>query len=46
MLAFSVDPCQQMITVEIEEFKIHLSLIDFAWNKETEIYLKGVIRLR
>ena len=46
MIGLSVDPCQQMITVEIEELKIQLSLIDFAWNKEQEIFLKGIIRLR
>jgi hypothetical protein len=45
-IQFSVDPCQQLLIVEIEEFKVQMSLQDFNWNKEQEIYLKGIIRLK
>ncbi|XP_053400990.1 uncharacterized protein LOC123541000 [Mercenaria mercenaria] len=45
MISFSVDPCRQLLSVAIEEFKTQMSLNDFEWNKEHEIYFKGIIRL-
>lgn len=45
MVDFRVDHCQQLLYIEIEQFQVQISLIDFEWNKEHELYLKGVIRL-
>ncbi|XP_053398282.1 uncharacterized protein LOC128556671 [Mercenaria mercenaria] len=45
MISFSVDPCKNMLSIEVEELKVQMSLSDFEWNKEQEVYLKGVIKV-
>ncbi|XP_060567959.1 uncharacterized protein LOC132726631 [Ruditapes philippinarum] len=40
-----IDACKPSIVIQIENFVIKYSLIDFEWGTEQEVSLKGVIRI-
>ncbi|XP_060596420.1 uncharacterized protein LOC132750448 [Ruditapes philippinarum] len=45
MILLSIDPCLQVLSIEIENMKVQLAFNDLKWNEEQSIFLKGVVRI-
>jgi len=41
-----MDPCAQMFTVSVENFRRNVSLINYSFGELEEHWLLGIVRLR
>lgn len=41
----NVDPCNFLMTVEIEKLKFTKKLFDYEWGLEEQVWLFGVVRM-
>ncbi|KAL5013968.1 hypothetical protein ScPMuIL_008238, partial [Solemya velum] len=44
-VAMEINPCSQRLSLAIEKFSYSVSLIDYNWGKEEQIYLRGLVKL-